>query len=118
MTAPAPADVVEPLVPMAGVDDVGLVVSDVRRGTLLRTALGVVPAIDDIPASHKVAVRPIDARAPVHKYGEVIGIARDDIPPRRARTFAQPRSRAAQRERTTALPWHVIAMDSAGHADA
>jgi hypothetical protein len=36
--------VVEPLVPMAGVDDVGLVVSDVRRGTLLRTALGVVSA--------------------------------------------------------------------------
>jgi altronate hydrolase len=81
MTAPAPADVVEPLVPMAGVDDVGLVISDVRRGTLLRTTLGVIPAIDDIPVGHKVAVRAIDAGAPVHKYGEVIGIARHDIPP-------------------------------------
>jgi altronate hydrolase len=81
MTAPVPADVVEPLVPMAEVDDVGLIVGDVGRGTLIRTAVGVVPAIDDIPASHKVAVRPIAAGAPVHKYGEVIGIAREEIPP-------------------------------------
>jgi altronate hydrolase len=65
---------------MAGVDDVGLVVGDVGRGTLVRTAAGVVTAIDDIPAGHKVAVRAVAAGAPVHKYGEVIGIARADIP--------------------------------------
>jgi altronate hydrolase len=81
MTTATPADVVEPLVPMAGADDVGLVVSQVSRGTLIRTAAGVVAATDDIPASHKVAVRAIAAGAPVHKYGEVIGIARQDIPP-------------------------------------
>jgi altronate hydrolase len=81
MTAPVPAGVVEPLVPIAGTDDVGLVVSDVSRGTPIRTVIGTVPAIDDIPASHKVAVRPIAAGASVHKYGEVIGIAREDIPP-------------------------------------
>ena len=81
MTVPTPADVVEPLVPMAGVDDVGLVVSDVSQGTLIRTAVGVVTAIDNIPAGHKVAVRAIAAGAPVHKYGEVIGVAREDIPP-------------------------------------
>jgi altronate hydrolase len=81
MTAATPTDVVEPLVPMAGVDDVGLVVSDVSRGTPIRTAAGVVTAIDDIPASHKVAIRAIAAGAPVHKYGEVIGMARKDIPP-------------------------------------
>jgi altronate hydrolase len=80
MTATPPAEVVEPLVPMAGVDDVGLVVSDVGRGMLVRTAAGVVTAIDDIPAGHKVAVRAVAAGAPVHKYGEVIGIARQDIP--------------------------------------
>jgi len=40
----------------------------------------VVTAIDDIPAGHKVAVRAVAAGAPVHKYGEVIGIARADIP--------------------------------------
>ncbi|MFG2045405.1 UxaA family hydrolase [Dactylosporangium sp. NPDC048998] len=76
-----PTDVVEPLVPMPGVDDVGLVVSDVSQGKPVRTAVGVVTAIDDIPASHKVAVRAVAAGAPVHKYGEVIGIARQDIPP-------------------------------------
>jgi altronate hydrolase len=80
MTATPPTEVVEPLVPMAGVDDVGLVVGDVGRGTLVRTAAGVVTAIDDIPAGHKVAVRAVAAGAPVHKYGEVIGIARADIP--------------------------------------
>jgi altronate hydrolase len=66
---------------MVGVDDVGLVVDDLSRGTPVRTALGVVPAMDDIPAGHKVAVRAVAAGAPVHKYGEVIGIARQDIPP-------------------------------------
>jgi altronate hydrolase len=80
MTATAPTGVVRPLVPMAGVDDVGLVVDDVGRGTLIQTAAGVVTAIDDIPAGHKVAVRAVAAGAPVHKYGEVIGIARADIP--------------------------------------
>jgi altronate hydrolase len=80
MTATTPTGVVQPLVPMAGVDDVGLVVDDVGRGTLIRTAAGVVTALDDIPAGHKVAVRAVAAGAPVHKYGEVIGIARADIP--------------------------------------
>ncbi len=66
---------------MAGVDDVGLVVADVSRGTRIRTAVGVVAALDDIPAGHKVAVRAIAAGGRVRKYGEVIGIARQDIPP-------------------------------------
>ena len=81
MTVPTSAEVVEPLVPMAGVDDVGLVVSDVSQGTPVRTAAGVVAATGDIPASHKIAVRAIAAGAPVRKYGEVIGVARQDIPP-------------------------------------
>ena len=81
VTTPTPAGIVEPLVPMAGVDDVGLVVSGVPRGTLIRTAVGLVTAIDDIPPGHKVAVRAVAVGAPVHKYGEVIGIAREDIAP-------------------------------------
>jgi len=80
VTAAAPTGVVEPLVPMAGADDVGLVVGDVAKGTLVQTAAGVLEALDDIPAGHKVAVRAVAAGAPVHKYGEVIGIARADIP--------------------------------------
>jgi altronate hydrolase len=81
VTTPTPAGIVEPLVPMAGVDDVGLVVSDVPRGTPIPTAVGLVTAIDDIPQGHKVAVRAVAVGAPVHKYGEVIGIARQDIAP-------------------------------------
>src|SRR5258708_5069165 len=81
MTLPSPAEVVEPLVPMAGVDDVGLVLSDVSQGTPVRTAVGVVTAVDDIPASQKVAVRSSTAGAPVLKYGEVTGVAREDIAP-------------------------------------
>jgi altronate hydrolase len=81
MTVPIPAEVVEPLVPMAGLDDVGLVLGDVRRGSPVRTVDGVVPATDDIPAGHKVAVRAIPAGAPVRKYGEVIGVAREAILP-------------------------------------
>ncbi|MEV6924801.1 altronate dehydratase family protein [Dactylosporangium sp. NPDC051485] len=81
MTTTAPSGAVEPLVPMAGVDDVGLVVADVARGTPVRTSAGVLAAADDIPAGHKVAVRAVAAGAPVRKYGEVIGTARRDIAP-------------------------------------
>ncbi|WP_344663958.1 UxaA family hydrolase [Catenulispora yoronensis] len=80
MTAPEPPGVVQPLVPMAGTDDVGLVVGDVERGTPVATEAGVVPAGDDVPAGHKVAVRAVAAGAAVRKYGEVIGLARQDIP--------------------------------------
>jgi altronate hydrolase len=80
MTSAKPAGVVVPLVPLHGVDDVGLVRDDVSRGTLIQAADGVVAAIDDIPSGHKVAVHAIAEGAPVRKYGEVIGIARRDIP--------------------------------------
>jgi altronate hydrolase len=81
MTERESTDIVLPLVPLAGVDDVGLVREDVRRGTPVRTAEGVHAALEDIPAGHKVAVRTIDAGARVRKYGEVIGIAQREIPP-------------------------------------
>jgi altronate hydrolase len=81
MTVSEPVGVVVPLVPLVGVDDVGLVRDDVRRGTPIQTTEGVVAASDDIPAAHKVAVRAIAAGTPVRKYGEVIGVALCDIPP-------------------------------------
>ncbi|MFI9756524.1 UxaA family hydrolase [Streptomyces sp. NPDC051963] len=81
MTEPKSAEVVVPLVPKDGADDVGLVRSDVRRGTLIRLSGGAVAALDDIPAGHKIAVRAIAKNAPVRKYGEVIGVALRDIPP-------------------------------------
>ncbi|MFC5834737.1 UxaA family hydrolase [Nonomuraea insulae] len=81
MTAPMPADVRVPLVPLEGVDDVGLVREPLSRGTLVRVNEGAVAALDDIPASHKVAVRAVAKGAAVRKYGEIIGIALQDIPP-------------------------------------
>lgn len=81
MTLPQPTGLVLPLVPVAGVDDVGLVGDDVSRGTPIQAEGGVVTAADDIPAAHKVAVRAITAGVPVRKYGEVIGVALRDIPP-------------------------------------
>jgi altronate hydrolase len=81
MTESKQTEVVVPLVSRDGADDVGLVRGDVRRGTLIQTSEGALPAIDDIPAGHKVAVRAIAESAPVHKYGEVIGVSLRDIPP-------------------------------------
>jgi altronate hydrolase len=74
------SDVVAPLVPLSGVDDVGLVLSDVVRGTPMRSGDGEFSALEDIPAGHKVAVRPVAAGMPVRKYGEIIGIASAEIP--------------------------------------
>ena len=71
---------VTPLVAFAGVDDVGLVLTDVDRGTPMRVDAVEFPALDDIPAGHKVAVRPMTAGALVRKYGEPIGVASCDIP--------------------------------------
>jgi altronate hydrolase len=80
MTAPTPADIAVPLVPLEGVDDVGLVREPLSRGTLVRVNEGAVAALDDIPAAHKVAVRAVAQGAAVRKYGEIIGIALRDIP--------------------------------------
>jgi altronate hydrolase len=39
-----------------------------------------VTALDDIPTGHKIATQKIAARSPVRRYGQVIGVARTDIP--------------------------------------
>jgi altronate hydrolase len=72
---------VQPLIPRPDVDDVGLVLSDVPSGTPVMVGSTAVPAAADIPAGHKVAVRAVAAGQPVHKYGEVIGVALTDIRP-------------------------------------
>ncbi|SNT00552.1 altronate hydrolase [Streptosporangium subroseum] len=81
MTAQPPPEIAVPLVPLEGVDDVGLVREHLGVGTPVRVDGGVVAAIDDIPAGHKVAVRAIAEGTPVRKYGEAIGIALRDIAP-------------------------------------
>lgn len=66
--------------PRPGVDDIGLLLDTVSRGTLLELTDGTTPAAEDIAAGHKVALHAIPKGAPVRKYGEVIGVALSDIP--------------------------------------
>ncbi|MEV6116259.1 altronate dehydratase family protein [Streptomyces sp. NPDC052109] len=66
--------------PRPGLDDIGLLLGGISRGTPIEVADGVVAAVEDITAGHKVALRDIPKGAPVRKYGEIIGVALADIP--------------------------------------
>lgn len=62
-------------------DDVGVATMDLTAGevvsalTLEGRPVADVELADDVPLSHKVAMRPIDADRPVHEYGRPIGRA-------------------------------------------
>jgi len=56
-------------------DDVVIAKTALARGTLVPTADGPVPLAVDVPAGHKIAIRPRAAGEPVHRYGQVIGVA-------------------------------------------
>ncbi|NUP46812.1 MAG: altronate dehydratase [Catenulispora sp.] len=100
-------------------DDVGLVQVDVSAGTPVHTPDGPVSASADIPAGHKVAVRAIAAGAPVRKYGEVIGIAREDIPPgahvHTHNLGMGPYSMGEESSPGTAVPWQPPAEPTRDH---
>ena len=53
-----------------------------------------------VPPGHKVATRAIAAGAPVRRYDQIIGIAKQAIARRPARAHAQPRVRRASRATT------------------
>ncbi|HNR52643.1 MAG TPA: UxaA family hydrolase [Deltaproteobacteria bacterium] len=62
-------------------DNVGVALADIAKGGRAGiSAGGEVEAADDIPMSHKIALKDIRAGEPVIKYGEEIGRAREDIP--------------------------------------
>ncbi|GAA3790131.1 altronate dehydratase family protein [Sphaerisporangium flaviroseum] len=114
-----PADVAVPLVPLEGVDDVGLAREHLGRGTLVRVADGVVAAVDDIPEGHKVAVRAVAKDAAVRKYGEVIGIALRDIPPgahvHTHNLGVGPQSLGLATVPSTPSPWSAPAVPTRDH---
>jgi len=60
-------------------DDVVVVTRELPAGTSVVTATGTVVVRDDVPRSHKLAVRAVPAGSPVHKYGQSIGLATVDI---------------------------------------
>lgn len=62
-------------------DNVGVALADISKGGEARLPGGlVITAVQDIPCSHKVALKDIRSGEPVLKYGEEIGFAREDIP--------------------------------------
>jgi len=64
-------------------DDVAVVVEEVPEGATVeaQSSTGVVTLVagQTIPTGHKIALRDLPTGAPVHKYGEQIGLARQDI---------------------------------------
>jgi altronate hydrolase len=62
-------------------DNVAVLKRAVRAGTELASASVSITADRDIPAGHKIAVVPITEAAPIRKYGQVIGFAREIIAP-------------------------------------
>jgi altronate hydrolase len=60
-------------------DDVVVATRELPAGTRVVTATGPVVLRDDVPRSHKVAVRDVPAGSAVHKYGQSIGLATVDI---------------------------------------
>jgi altronate hydrolase len=60
-------------------DDVAVTVRDVAPSSTVDAAGRSVTARAAVPAGHKIAVRDIAAGAPVHKYGQLIGVATEDV---------------------------------------
>ncbi|MFM0342105.1 UxaA family hydrolase [Paraburkholderia fungorum] len=67
---------VEPIVQLHPDDDVGIARHQLVAGMRMRRDLAVRGLI---PAGHKLAVRGIEAGAPVRRYGQIIGFATRDI---------------------------------------
>jgi altronate hydrolase len=61
-------------------DDVAIARVAIASGTTL-TEVGGIVTRNDIPAAHKVALRAIEAGAPVRRYGQIIGFATQAIEP-------------------------------------
>jgi altronate hydrolase len=61
-------------------DNVAVVLRDIKAGTTINLADGrKLLALNDIPYSHKVALLELRAGEPIIKYGEIIGVASQDI---------------------------------------
>jgi len=60
-------------------DDVAVATGDLAAGTTVVAGGTEVTARSDIPRGHKLAVRAVPEGAPVHKYGQPIGLATTDI---------------------------------------
>lgn len=67
-----------PYIQLHPADDVVIARDLIAAGTELAAAGGL-RVLADIPAAHKLAIRPVAKGAPVRRYGQIIGFASDDI---------------------------------------
>lgn len=75
MTSPARPD----LLLLREGDDVAVACRDLAPGEDVAAAGPTLRVRDHVPRGHKLALRPVPAGAPVHKYGQVIGVATTGI---------------------------------------
>ncbi|MFC7142264.1 UxaA family hydrolase [Halosimplex aquaticum] len=64
---------------MATEDNVATALEDLEPGDTLDDADPPLTVADEVPFGHKVALADLDAGETVHKYGEVIGEASEDV---------------------------------------
>ncbi len=62
-------------------DDVAVLKMDLAAGTVLEVEGAAVTLAVDVAAGHKVALKPVKRRDVVRKYGQVIGVATQEIAP-------------------------------------
>ena len=60
-------------------DDVCIAKSQLSAGTILLLDGRSITLSEEISVGHKIAINPVQADAPVHRYGQVIGFATDEI---------------------------------------
>ena len=65
----------------SAIDNVVTCCSPIAAGSSVSVGTESIPAVDNIPIYHKMAIAPIAAGAQVFKYGQPIGIASADILP-------------------------------------
>ncbi len=66
---------------LSKLDNVATCLTNVKQGDTVNTGTHNLTATQNIPKFHKIAVAPIPAGSHCYKYGEVIGIATQNIQP-------------------------------------
>src|SRR5690554_2070145 len=80
MTKPRTAAPTDVLLLREG-DDVAVATRPLAPGDQVVVGDDRISVLDTVPRGHKIALRAVPARAGVHKYGQVIGVATTDIAP-------------------------------------
>ena len=60
-------------------DNVSVALRDITKGSVVKEGNKEVTVLEDVGRGHKIALSDINTGAPVIKYGNQIGLARDDI---------------------------------------